>query len=164
MLVSDLVRRSAVAVGPQRTLAEAASIMSSAGVGALVVAEDDRPVGIVTDRDLVRRGLARALPPDARVDSVMSAPLVTVAADDDAHRVYEVLRNHALRRLPVVRDGRLVGVVTVDDLLIHLSSDLSDLARPITGEVLFPQRDPSPPVTVLAVRHDREPYPPTPAR
>jgi len=148
MRIWDLVRRSAVGIRPDQTLVEAASIMDKAGVGALVVVDADRPVGIVTDRDLVRRGLARSLPIDARVDAVMTTPLVTVDADDDAHEVYQVLRTHALRRLPLVRDGRFVGMITVDDLLIHLAADLSDLARPITGEVLFAQRDSSPPATV----------------
>ncbi|HVA74805.1 MAG TPA: CBS domain-containing protein [Acidimicrobiales bacterium] len=148
MRIWDLVRRSAVAVRPDQTLIEGASIMDKAGVGALIVVDADRPVGIVTDRDLVRRGLARGLPPDARIDAVMTAPVVTVNADDDAHDVYQVLRTHALRRLPIVREGRFVGMVTVDDLIIHLAADLSDLARPITGEVLFAQRDGLPPATV----------------
>lgn len=148
MRIFDLVRRSAVAVRPDQTLVEAASIMDRAGIGALVVVDADRPVGIVTDRDLVRRGMARWLPLDARVDSVMSTPLITVDADEDAHKVYDVLHSHALRRLPIVRDDRFVGMVTVDDLIIHLTADLADLARPITGEVLFAQRDSSTPAKV----------------
>ena len=145
MRISDLVRRSAVAIRPDQTLLEAASIMEQAGIGALVVVDMDRPVGIVTDRDLVRRAMAHSLPLDARVDAVMTTPLVTVDADDDAHRLYEVLHSHAIRRLPIVSEGRFVGMVTVDDLIIHLTADLADLARPITGEVLFAQRDSSPP-------------------
>lgn len=141
MRIGDLLRRSVVAVRPDQTIAEAASIMNSAGVGALAVVDDDRLVGIVTDRDLVRRGLARALGSDAPVESVMTTGVITVDADDDAHQLYSVLRSHALRRLPVMRDGKLVGMISVDDLIIHLAADLSDLARPITGEVLFAQRD-----------------------
>ena len=123
--------------------------MEHAGVGALVVLDaDDRPLGIVTDRDLVRRAMARTLPPDARVDGVMSAPVITVDADADAHAVYELFRRHAVRRLPVLVHGRFVGMIAVDDLLIHLSADLADLVRPVTGEVLFPQRNSSPPAPV----------------
>lgn len=148
MNISDLVRRSAVAARPDQTLLQAAAIMDNAGVGALVIVDGDRPVGIVTDRDLVRRGMARGLPLDARVDAVMSTPIITVSADDDAHKVYEVLRNHALRRLPILSEGRFVGMITVDDLIIHLAADLADLARPVTGEVLFAQRDSRPPARV----------------
>lgn len=141
MRIGDLLRRSVIAVRPDQTIAETASVMNSAGVGAVAVVEADRLVGIVTDRDLVRRGLARSLGPDTRVDSVMTTGVITVDADDDAHELFSVLRTHALRRLPVMRDAKLVGMISVDDLIIHLAADLSDLARPITGEVLFAQRE-----------------------
>jgi signal-transduction protein with cAMP-binding, CBS, and nucleotidyltransferase domain len=148
MRVSDMLRRSVVAVRPEQTITEAAQIMDQAGVGALVVVDGEVPLGLVTDRDLVRRGLARSMPSDARVDALMTIPVVTIDAQADAHDVYEVFRSHAIRRIPVVRDGRLVGMVSVDDVLIHLSSDLEDLVRPVTGEVLFPQRDSAPPAPV----------------
>ena len=144
MRIGDLIRRSVVAVRPDQTLAEAASIMNSAGVGALVVVDGDRLAGIVTDRDLVRGGLARSLDPGTPVESVMTTGVVTVDADHDAHELYAVLRSHALRRLPVMHDAKLIGMISVDDLIIHLAADLSDLARPITGEVLFAQRDMAP--------------------
>jgi CBS domain-containing protein len=148
MKVANLLRRSAVAVRPDQTLVEAASIMDRAGVGAPVVVDGDRIVGIVTDRDLVRRALARGLPLDARVDGVMTTSVVTVNAEDDAHNVYPLLRTHAIRRLPVLREGRFVGMVSVDDLILHLCADLSDLTRPIAGEVLFAHHDSPPPALV----------------
>ena len=148
MRISEAVRRSAVGIGPDRTLADAAGIMNESGVGALAVIEGDRLVGIVTDRDLVRRGLARGLPADARIDGVMTTDVVTVDADADLHSVFGQFRTHAIRRLPVVRDGRFVGMITTDDLLINLAADLADLARPITGEVLFAHRDSAVPATL----------------
>lgn len=148
MRTIEAVRRSGVAIGPERTIREAARIMEQAGVGALAVIEREQLVGIVTDRDLVRRGLARDLPPDARVDAVMTAPVVTIAADADLHDTFVLFRTHALRRLALVRDGQFVGMITVDDLLIDLAGDLSDLARPVTAEVIFGHHDnPSPATT-----------------
>jgi len=121
--------------------------MEEAGVGSLAIIEGDRLVGIVTDRDLVRRGLARGLPADARVDGVMSAPVVTISADADLHDAFGIFRTHALRRLAVVRGEQFVGTITIDDLLIDLTADLADLARPIAAEVLFSHRDSGPLVT-----------------
>jgi CBS domain-containing protein len=115
--------------------------MEQAGVGALVVLDGEAPVGIVTDRDLVRRVLAKNLPADGRVDSVMSAPLLTVDADADVHEVFAFMRSHAVRRYPVVRGERFVGMLSVDDLFVHLAADLADLVRPVTGQVVFAQRD-----------------------
>jgi len=121
--------------------------MEQSGVGALAVVDDDRLVGIVTDRDLVRRALARGFPADGRVDAVMSAPVVTIDADADLHTAFALLRTHAVRRLAVVRAGQFVGMVTIDDLLIDLAADLADLARPVTAEVLFGHHDSPVPAT-----------------
>jgi signal-transduction protein with cAMP-binding, CBS, and nucleotidyltransferase domain len=95
----------------------------------------------VTGRDLVRRGLARGLPLDSPVDAVMTVPVVTIDAEADLHEAFAVFRSNAVRRLAVVRDGQFIGNVTVDDLLIDLARDLADLARPVTAEVVFGQRE-----------------------
>jgi CBS domain-containing protein len=141
MRVQEGLRRSAVAIGVDATVTKAAAVMEATGVGALAVLDDDRLTGVVTDRDLVRRVLARGMPPDARVDSVMSSPVVTIDADDDLHAAFGLFRTHGIRRLAVVSGHRFVGMVSVDDLLIDVAGDLADLARPVTGEVLFPGRD-----------------------
>ena len=148
MRTIEAVRRSAVGIGPERTIREAARMMEEAGVGALAVIQQEQLVGIVTDRDLVRRGLALDLPGDARVDAVMSAPVVTVDADADLHDTFALFRTHALRRLALVRGGHFVGMITVDDLLVDLAGDLSDLARPVTAEVIFGHHDSPPPATI----------------
>jgi CBS domain-containing protein len=148
MRTIEAVRRSGVGIGPDRPIREAARIMEQAGVGALAVIEGEHLIGIVTDRDLVRRGLARDLPPDARVDAVMTAPVVTIDADADLHDTFAVFRTHAVRRLALVRAGQFVGMITVDDLLIDLAADLSDLARPVTAEVIFGHHDTPYPATV----------------
>lgn len=141
MKVRDSLRRSAVAVTPEQTVRVAAEVMRSAGVGALVVVEDDRPIGIVTDRDLVTRSVAEGGPIDARVDSVMSAPLVTIGADEDLRRSFAMFRTHGVRRLVVVDGDTFAGTVSIDDLLIDLAGDLGDLARPVTAETIFGHHD-----------------------
>jgi signal-transduction protein with cAMP-binding, CBS, and nucleotidyltransferase domain len=148
MRTIDAVRRSGVGIGPDRTIREAAQVMDQAGVGSLAVIDGEVLVGIVTDRDLVRRALARDLPGDARVDAVMSAPVVTIDADADLHDTFVMFRTHALRRLALVRAGQFVGMITIDDLLVDLAGDLSDLARPVTAEVVFGHRDSPAPATI----------------
>lgn len=141
MRTIDGVRRSAVGIRVDQTVHDAAVLMEQAGVGALAVLDGEQLVGIVTDRDLVRRGLARGLAADARIDGLMSEPVITVEADADLHDCFALFRTHALRRLAVTRGGRFVGMLTIDDLLIDVAADLSDLARPVTAEVLFAHRD-----------------------
>lgn len=148
MRIEELVRRSAVAIRPDQTVAEAAGIMERAGVGSLAVVDaDGRLVGVLTDRDLVRRVMARGLPLDARADGVMTAPVVTVQADEEIQAAYGQLRAHSLRRLAVVRGPHFVGMISIDDLLIELARNLADLTRPIAGEVESAQRDSPLPAT-----------------
>jgi CBS domain-containing protein len=141
------IRRSGVSIGPDQTMREAAELMERAGVGALAVVDGDHLVGIVTDRDLVRRGLARRLDPAARVDSLMSSPAITIEADADLRTAYAIFRVNAVRRLAVTERGRFVGMLAIDDLLINLSADLADLVRPVTAEAIFGHRDSPLPAT-----------------
>jgi CBS domain-containing protein len=147
MQTIDAVRRPGVSISADQTVTEAAELMEQGGVGALVVADEaGAVVGIVTDRDLVRRAMARGLPGDARVDGVMSLPPITIEHDRDLHEAFGVFREHAIRRLPVLDQGRFVGMLTVDDLLVNLAGHLADLARPVTAEVIFGDHEPPGPV------------------
>ncbi len=134
--------RSGVGLSPDRTISDAATLMEQAGVGSLAVVDDaHRLIGIVTDRDLVRRAMARRMPTDARIDAVMSSPVVTIDALDDMHTAYSLFRCNAVRRLAVVSGDTFVGMLSVDDLLVELACDLSDLTRPVAAEVMFGHHD-----------------------
>jgi signal-transduction protein with cAMP-binding, CBS, and nucleotidyltransferase domain len=137
MLVEDLTCKPPVTIAASATITEAARLMDEHVVGAVVVVDQGRPVGIVTDRDLAVRAVARRLPPDARVDDVMSTDLVTVGAEEPVGAALEIFRNRAIRRLPVMDEGRMTGMFTVDDLMIHLVNDLEDLMAPVTDQVVF---------------------------
>jgi CBS domain-containing protein len=121
--------------------------MEQSGVGALAVVDGEHLVGLITDRDLVRRGMARNVPYDARIDSLMSTPVVTIDAQADLHDAFALFRTHGNRRLAVVQEGRFVGMITVDDLLINLAADLADLSRPVMAEAIFGHHDSALPAT-----------------
>jgi CBS domain-containing protein len=148
MKAIDAIHRSGVGIGPDRTIREAAEVMERSGVGTLVVVDGHELVGVVTDRDLVRRALARGVAPDSRVDGVMTSPVVTIDADADVNEAFGAFRTHGLRRLIVVRQGEVRGVIAIDDLLVLVASQLGDLCRPITAELLFAHRDSQVPATV----------------
>lgn len=135
MRTIDALRRSGVGITREHTLRETARLMEHSAVGSLAVLDGPNLIGIVTDRDLVRRALAHDLPSDARVDAIMSSPVITVEADADIHEAFTLFRVHGVRRLAVVRDGQFVGMITIDDLLVDLARDLVDLSRPINAEV-----------------------------
>jgi signal-transduction protein with cAMP-binding, CBS, and nucleotidyltransferase domain len=141
----EAIRKAPAVIEAGSSITDAARRMNDAVVGALVVVEGDRPLGIVTDRDLVIRAMTHGLPADARVDAVMSTELVTLDADADVRDAFRLVHAKAIRRLPIVEQGRLVGLISTDDLLINLAADLAELARPITGQVIFgaPEREAS---------------------
>jgi len=133
MRVIDVARGPLVVIAPDAPLHHAAQLMDLHGVDAVAVTEDGRPVGIVTERDLVVRGLARRLPGDAPVESVMTPRPVTVDATAGAADAFQLLRDRTLHRLPVVAGGRLVAMVTLDDFAVDPPAELTRLvhsARP----------------------------------
>jgi CBS domain-containing protein len=137
MKTRELAPKAAVTIQGDAAISEAAVLMDASNVGCLLVMDGDRLAGIVTDRDIVVRGVARRVPADARIDSVMTTDVVSVDADADVHEAYRILDSHAVRRLPVVEGNRVVGMVTVDDLLVGLAGDLQRLVHPIVGEAVF---------------------------
>ena len=147
MNVIEHTRRSAVAVEVDTPISEVARTMEAAAVGAVAVQDRGELVGIVTDRDLIRRWLAHRLEPSARVDGVMSSPVVTIPATADIREVYPLFATHSIRRLAIVDEsGSFVGMLSVDDVLMNLSADLAAVLRPVAAEVLFGHHDAEVPV------------------
>lgn len=141
MRAIEAARKPAATIPAYETITEAAKTMNDQAVGALIVVDGERPIGIVTDRDLVLRALARGLPADSRVDGVMTAELISVDPDADLRETLAIFRSNAIRRLPLIESERVLGMITVDDLLIDITNDLADVIRPVTGEVIFGHRE-----------------------
>ena len=118
MHVREIMTPNVELVGPQTSVRDAAIRMRKESVGALPVGEDDRLVGMVTDRDIVVEAVASDRNPvECSVRDVMSEGIYYCFDDDDARSAADVMAEHKVRRLPVVnRDRRLVGIVAVADL------------------------------------------------
>lgn len=117
-----------VSIGPEAPCNEIAELMKTRGVGSVVVAEDGNALGIVTDRDLLCRVVALDGDTSRLVArDVMSQPLVSVGPDDPLEKALEAMASNAIRRMPVVRDGELVGIMSLDDLLATLTEELGDV-------------------------------------
>ncbi len=139
MQVRDVMSTPTVVVPAMTPVREAAQHLDYSGVGCLIITDGLRVAGIVTDRDLTLRVLARGLPGTTPVGQVMSAPPITIGPCDDLELIVDIFRKYAIRRLPVVEEGEVVGMITVDDLLLHSHQILGDLLGPVAAEILEPQ-------------------------
>lgn len=118
--VADVMTQRPRAVTPQTTLTEVAEVMESEDVGVVPLVEGDRLVGIVTDRDIVVRAIAKGKDPQGMPASeVSSRELVTVSPDDDLSEALKVMAQYQVRRLAVTEDDRLVGVVSQADIALQ---------------------------------------------
>jgi CBS domain-containing protein len=136
MQVSKCMTRDVRIVDPDETLEQAARARAEIDSGILPVGENDRLVGMVTDRDIAIRGVGHGRSPDAKVREVMSAEVLYCFDDDDAEDVLNNMAETQVRRMPVLnRDKRLVGVVSISDLAgngtdAHVGEVLHEIARP----------------------------------
>lgn len=129
--------RPVVTAALDDTVLDVACRMRDLKVGCVVVVRDGRPVGMLTDRDIVLRVVAERLDPEAiLVSSIVTYDAVTIARTDGFLTAVRTMREHGVRRVPIVdADGRVTGIVTADDLVALLGSELSALGEAIAGNV-----------------------------
>ena len=131
MKVRDIMTRDVRLLNPNQTIREAASLMAEVDAGALPVGENDRLVGMITDRDIVIRAVAQGKSADTKVADVMSKEVLYCLDTDDLDDVSRNMGKAQVRRLPVVNaDKRLVGIVSLGDLA--RSEDPATIGRTVT--------------------------------
>ena len=133
--VEDVMTPDPVALPETASVVDAARKMREAGIGNVVVLNGDVVSGIVTDRDIVVRTVAEGRDPrSTTLSEISSRDLTTLAPGDQLSRAVRLMRERAIRRLPVVKDGRPVGILTIGDLAVQRDPDsaLADVsaARP----------------------------------
>lgn len=145
MTVRTIAREDVATVPPDATVDAVVETMIDGGVGSVIVVDGDRPVGVVTDRDVVIRVHGADADTDALdASDVMSDDLVTVAGDATIYELLRLMAEGGVRRVPVVDDEALAGIVTLDDVLLLLGMEMQSVAQLIRAE--------SPPFEIPATR------------
>lgn len=135
MTVADLMREDVVTASRETPINEVATAMREETVGSVVIVEDDVPVGLVTDRDVAVRIAADRLDAgEMPAENVMTEDPVTVDVDTGVFELCATMGEEGVRRMPVVDDGYLAGIVTLDDLSVLLTDELGNLAGVIEAE------------------------------
>jgi CBS domain-containing protein len=137
MSLERMCSKTVVTISPDATVLEAAKLMHSKHIGCLVVIDDLRPIGILTDRDIVLKVVAtEKKPAETAVKDIMTTTPTMVNVNYDVLDAVRLMRNRGVRRLPIVDEHRrLFGIVTMDDVLTAFGAEVGDLAGAVQKEL-----------------------------
>ena len=133
----DIMKNQVVTVDASMSVLDTAKMMDDANIGCVVVIENNIAVGIVTERDFVKRVVSKGIPLTTPIKKVMSSPLIVVNPEENIWEVAELMKQRRIHKVPVVHQNLLVGIVTATDLtkLCSIGSD-SEMRR-ITDQILL---------------------------
>lgn len=127
IFVKDVMSKDVITIESKETVKKAAEIMAEKNIGCLVITKGKKPYGMVTERDFLRKVIAvKDDYETVKVEDVMHVPLITVNPEISIIKACELLQQKSFRRLPVTKDGKLIGIVTETDLTRALRSLLTD--------------------------------------
>jgi CBS domain-containing protein len=115
--VKDIMTKEVVKISVNDDVFAAAELMNSSEIGCLVVVDGENPIGIITERDIVRRVVAKELPLETKVSKVMSKSLITIDPEASLKEASRVMSSHKIRRLPVLKQNKLVGIIVSADFV-----------------------------------------------
>jgi len=134
-MIKDVMNRNVIVAKPHTTLREAAKVMSDLNIGSLVVMENEKIVGIVTSTDALRAVAEGADPDRTTLADIMSKDVITIEEDRDVEEAVELMVKNKIKRLPVVREGKLVGIITVSDIAVVEPKIIASIASLISINV-----------------------------
>ena len=129
--IANVMTKSVISVDASLTINEAAKMMEDAKVGAVIVMENNLPVGIVTDRDFSVKVVSHAYQITAPVKQIMSSPLVSINSDETVRMAADLMHDRRIRKIPVIDDGKVVGIITATDIVnllaVSVEEDIRDM-------------------------------------
>jgi len=129
VIVKEAMKTNLVVVAPSTTVIEATKLMKNRKIGNVIVAQDNKPVGILTESDIIRKVIAEGKnPSEIIVKDVMSTPILTIDPYLTLEQAMEKMNKCNLRRLPVIEDDKLIGVITLKDIS-RMSPILHEISR-----------------------------------
>ncbi len=124
-VVRDIMTKDIVMIDGSKSTLEAAKVMAEKGISSVFVLKNEKPVGIVTERDFIKKVCAKDLPvSEVKVSDIMSNILTTADPETTIEVAIQRMVNHKIRRLPIMEGGKIVGIITVTDLAKHLRTTL----------------------------------------
>jgi len=137
MSLKSIMIEDITALPSTASVLDAAKFMTDMNVGSVIVTDDDRPSGMITDRDVVAKVIAQGKDSSTtRISEIMVSPVVSITEDKDIVDATQLMSNHGIRRLPITNTGgKLVGVVSLDDVLVQLGMEMQNIATTLKKEI-----------------------------
>jgi len=129
MTIADVMTKSVISVDSTITVNETAKMMEDSKVGAVIVMENNTPVGIVTDRDFAVKVAAHAYQISEPIKLIMSSPLVSINSDESVRSAADLMHDRKIRKLPVIKEGEVIGIITASDIVNLLAVCVEDDVR-----------------------------------
>jgi CBS domain-containing protein len=129
MTIADVMTKSVISVDASITINEAAKMMEDAKVGAVIIMENNAPIGIVTDRDFAVKVVAHAYQITTPVKQIMTSPLFSINSDESVRTAADLMHDRGIRKLPVINDEKVVGIITATDIVNLLAVCVEENVR-----------------------------------
>ena len=129
--IEDVMTKSVISVDASMTINETAKMMEDAKVGAVIIMENNAPIGIVTDKDFAVKVAAHAYEISSPVKQIMSSPLLSINSDESVRNAADLMFERGVRKLPVLNDDKVVGIITATDIVnllaVSVEEDIRDM-------------------------------------
>lgn len=137
MAVSQMMTQDVTSLPENASVMDAAKFMTGMNVGSVIVMDGSKPIGILTDRDIMVRVMVEGKDPNAtKISDIMVSPVATVSEDKDILDVTHLMSEKKVRRCPVVNSkGMVVGMIALDDILVSLGQEMQDIASVLKFEI-----------------------------
>jgi CBS domain-containing protein len=130
LLVKEVMTRDVRVAGPDSSVREVVATMNKFNIGSIIVVQDDKPVGVISERDILRRVVEPCRSPETvSARQAMTSPVITVCESASVAEVVKIMAEKRVRKIPVMRKGKLVGIITYTDILSRILSMVSILGE-----------------------------------
>ena len=140
--VKDVMKKNVISIDSSMTVKDAACMMDDANVGCVIITKDNFPVGILTERDFVKRIVAKSLDLTTPLSKVMSSPLTIIGPAETVWEAAETMKQKRIHKLPVQENNKVVGMITATDLVKICSVGSDSSMREICDQILMRMKDP----------------------
>ena len=135
--VKDVMRKNVISIDSSMTVKDAATMMDDTNVGCVVITRGNAPIGIITERDFVKRIVSEERDLLTPLADVMSFPIIAVNSDDTVWEAAEIMKKNKIHKAPVQEDGKLVGIITATDIVKICSMGSDSEMRQIADSILI---------------------------